>query len=66
MINRQMTLESRAQRNATANSASLLMRGFSMEATLPNQVELEAPRHYSLHDADLCCCSAGSPAPVRR
>ncbi|WMT72065.1 methylenetetrahydrofolate reductase [Bradyrhizobium sp. Ash2021] len=39
-----MLPESCAQRNSTINVASSLMRGFSLEATLPNQTELEALR----------------------
>jgi methylenetetrahydrofolate reductase (NADPH) len=42
--NPHMTLESRAQRNSTASCALSLMRDLSTEATLPNQMELEALR----------------------
>jgi methylenetetrahydrofolate reductase (NADPH) len=42
--NPHMTLESRAQRNSTASCALSLMRDLSTEATLPNQMELEAFR----------------------
>ncbi len=39
-----MTMESRAQRNSTANCVSSLMQDLSIEATLPNQMELESLR----------------------